>query len=216
MIKFRDLTLREYVILLIVLMAIAIVETANADCNGDCLDPEAVIINQNQVDRSVNVDADATANAFVTQDIGVSTSMEFHAADNVTPDDITIRNTASGRAPSVYPSGNCYMGWSVGLGVPGFNAGGGKATLDPNCDARETARMFYQFGERDKAIRILCEQPAAKSLDVCVPEQDYHREIANLKAQNALLIEDNGRLSDQVRGYCKESADRSIAACVEK
>ena len=152
--------------------------------------------------------------AFATSGTPLATSetnIEFNQ-----PDDITLRNTASAGTPSVYPSGNCYMGWSAGLGLPGFNASAGKATLDDNCDARETARMFYQFGERTKAIMILCMQPAAQMLEGCSPAQDYNAEMRALKEKNELLFEDNTEMAQKVESYCKQSSSRSFAACVEK
>ena len=76
--------------------------------------------------------------------------------------------------------------------------------------------MFYQFGERIKAITILCAQPAAAMLAGCKPDQDYNKEIAHLKATNEMLFEDNAKLSGKIQSYCDESNDRVFKACVEK
>lgn len=149
------------------------------------------------------------ASAAASQSQGNEQSVTF-----VSPDDITVRNTAAARPPSVYPTGSCRSGWSAGVGLPGFNVAGGGAPLDENCDARETARLFYEFGEREKAIMILCLQPAAADLPGCRPSQDYVREMKLLELDNAEILKSNQELREQLTtesAKCEAAKDKIIA-----
>lgn len=120
------------------------------------------------------------------------------------PDDITLRNTAAPFLPSVYPTGSCYGGWSAGVGVPGFNIGGGKAKKDAECDARETARFLDAFGERELAIELLCTTAGAAALgDRCAPST---RKDEIIKRQQATIDELNQLRADDV---AKCNADKS-------
>lgn len=161
--------------------------------------------------------ANASANNANNQNLNIGTDVSFQGGDTVLPDDITVRNTASANAPSVYPSGNCYGGWSAGLGLPGVNLSGGKATIDSGCVKRDTARLFFAFGERDKAIMLLCSQPeVAEALPDCKPYQDYNKEMQSLKAQNELLFEDVAKTVDRLERVCSDAVTKGFEACQEK
>ena len=60
------------------------------------------------------------------------------------PDDIKVRRTNMAYAPSIDPSHSCALTKTGGLSLPGGSISGGKAEVDPECNARETARLFYE------------------------------------------------------------------------
>jgi len=68
------------------------------------------------------------------------------------------RQAPSISAPTVYASGSCSYGWSVGLSLPGGGASGGKSTPDKDCNRRELARMVAPLNPW-LALKVLCEDP---------------------------------------------------------
>ena len=112
--------------------------------------------------------------------------------------DITLRNTAPAIAPNIYPAGNCYMVWSGGIGIPGFNATGGKSVLDDGCRKLEWVRMAYQIGMRDAAIHALCSMPEASGVPQCDPAQDYNRESKLIELDNAELLKERDDLRHRI------------------
>jgi len=116
----------------------------------------------------------------------------------VPENDITLRNTAPAIAPNIYPAGNCYMVWSGGIGIPGFNATGGKSVLDDGCRKLEWVRMAYQIGMRDAAIHALCSMPEASGVPQCDPAQDYNRETKLIELDNAELLKERDDLRHRI------------------
>jgi len=121
--------------------------------------------------------------------------------------DITLRNTAPGIAPNIYPAGNCYQVWSGGIGVPGFNASGGKSVLDEGCRKLEWVRMAYQVGMRDAAIHALCSMPEAADVPQCGSAQDYNREMKLVELDNAELVRQVDRLKKDREALLQERQD---------
>jgi len=127
-------------------------------------------------------------------------NFDFPAPEN----DITLRNTAPGIAPNIYPAGNCYMVWSGGIGLPGFNASGGKSVLDDGCRKLEWVRMAYQIGMRDAAIHALCTMPEAENVPQCSNSQDYNREVKLLELDHAELTKERDDLRERVQTLLDE------------
>ena len=216
----KTMNLKQFTVFVMILVMIAFVASeARADKEYK---PAKLVVNKNTYDNSVTQDqSQHQRQAQSQQSIASSTSEASNAGNNQnvnfsSPDDITVRNTASGNAPSVYPSGNCYGGWSAGLGLPGFNVSGGKAQLDHQCDMRETARMFAAVGERELAVMLLCQTEAATYLPECGPTRQFIEDYKALKAQNELLHQDVNKLADEIKSYCRESNDRVHKACANK
>lgn len=108
------------------------------------------------------------------------------------PDDITVRNTASGNAPNVYSSAPCMYGGSGGVGLPGFNISGAKMKKDEECDLRETARLLGGLGENELAVMLLCTSPIALAAlgDKCKPSTNLQQQVMVLQRQNQTLLEE--------------------------
>ena len=210
MIRFRDLSFIEWIGLLTLILVVALFSGEALAWKPDQKQHQ----DQGQAqEQSAHANANSSANNANNQNLNIGTDVSFQGGDTVLPDDITIRNTASGNAPSVYPSGNCYGGWSVGLGVPGFNASGGKAVLDHQCDMRETARMFAALGERELGVMLLCMTDAAQSLPDCGPTRQFIDDYKALKAQNELLFEDVTKTVERLERVCSDAVTRGFEAC---
>jgi hypothetical protein len=69
------------------------------------------------------------------------------------------RQTPEAYAPMVVPGGNlvCLGGVSGGVATPAFAITGGGSRLDDGCDTIRLVEMLLRLGERDVAIRVLCE-----------------------------------------------------------
>lgn len=154
-----------------------------------------------------------------TQDQANSQSINF-----TSPNDITVRRTNAAWSPSIDPSHPCALTVSGGLSLPGGSGSFGKAYIDPECNARETSRLFFQFGERDKAIMILCNQPSAESLPGCKPYQDYNKELKLMTTGHDQLVKENTELRERIdtllaerehdRKRCDEEKQRQFDSCI--
>lgn len=80
-----------------------------------------------------------------------------------------VRQTPPAFAGTVQPTASCKNAINGGASAPiaGISFGVGKT--DKECDLRETARMFYELGERTLAVELLCTSDAAKRLQACAP-----------------------------------------------
>lgn len=166
--------------------------------------------NQGQ-DQTQNANATAT-NAGNSQNVSFSSN---------TPDDITIRNTASARPPNFNATAPCYYGWSAGLGVAGANIGGGKNKLDPECNLRETARTLAGLGEIELAIRVVCASQAAQDAlgDDCGMSKGnvYTRVNDPVRYVERVTGADTARhdVSEEAVDTCTEANTRVFEKCQE-
>ena len=72
------------------------------------------------------------------------------------PDSIKVKNVPAVFAPGAYPTAPCRVAGSIGGAVAGFGIGGGGSKEDKECTRRETARMFWSFGQPEAALTLLC------------------------------------------------------------
>lgn len=119
----------------------------------------------------------------------------------------------SANAPTVFSTAPCYVGKSGGIGVQGLNIGGGKATLDVQCELRETARMLISAGELELGVELLCLTDAASMLPEgrCHPHSDVEAALKAAQDRVAFLL--NERAIDRVT--CEESKDRIMEGCIK-
>jgi type II secretory pathway pseudopilin PulG len=121
----------------------------------------------------------------------------------------TIRNTASAIPPNVFASAPCYTGASAGAGVPGFNISGGKTTLDPQCEIRETVRLLLAAGEQELAVELLCTTDAAAGMAKCKSTLNVRQRVRDLEGRIQTILKERG--IDKQK--CEESKDRITEAC---
>jgi hypothetical protein len=139
------------------------------------------------------------------------------------PDDITIRNTASANMPNLTSTAPCVISLSGGLGAAGFNIGGGKTKIDPECNIRETARTFAGLGEVGLALTIACTSEVAKAAlgDACglTASNVYVRVNETVRyVERATGGDTVHDISDQATEHateiCSEATDRAFKSCV--
>jgi len=201
-------------IAIVAFVVLIIMSMRDAEASDRYKTPDKVVINKNDIDKSVNVDSasesysesNSESDSQSTSDSSADNSISFNAPDNTPPVS----------PASMFPANPCHMPWSVGLALPGFGGSGGAVAVDENCQGIEWARAAYNFGLRDAAVAKLCSMEQAPQDGTCNAVNDYNKEIANLKAQNELLLEDNLDLAETVKGYCRESNERVHKACAEK
>ena len=156
-------------------------------------------------DQSQDQAQDQAQSMDQTQSMGSQENLQV--VNFSSPDDVTVRNTASANPPNVSSSHACALGGSLGIGVPGANIGGGKQKVDPECVRREEARLLNALGERELAVIHLCNSPAlVESLGTAcgpsVTEEELRRRIEFLL---------NERNKDRER--CTEEKGRIYEAC---
>lgn len=89
---------------------------------------------------------------------------------NVSTGSVSVDDQAPAvSAPAVMTSAPCYVGVSGGASIVGLGVSFGNGVEDPGCTLRETARLLHGIGQRDAAVRVMCNDPiAAKALgDYC-------------------------------------------------
>lgn len=159
------------------------------------------------VNVQVGGGSDANGNA-VPMATAAGGSLTFNQAAR--PDDITIRNTASANMPNLTSTAPCVVSGSLGVGAAGFNIGGGKTKIDPECNIRETARTFAGLGEVGLALVIACTSEVAKAAlgDAC-----------GLTASNVYIrVNETVRYVERATGGDKATHDVSeeaVEACTE-
>lgn len=79
------------------------------------------------------------------------------------------RQTPPAFAGTVQPTASCRGAVNGGASSPIAAISFGVSRKDDECDLRETAREFYEMGERELAIELLCQSDAAKRLEQCGP-----------------------------------------------
>jgi hypothetical protein len=79
----------------------------------------------------------------------------------------TPRQTPPAFAGNVEPTASCKNARNGGASAPIAGLSFGWSTSDDECDLRETARMFYQLGQTQLAVALLCQSKAAKRLPAC-------------------------------------------------
>lgn len=117
------------------------------------------------------------------------------------PDDIKIRNVPAVYAPVVTATAPCLASSSGGLSVAGFGGSLGKTKIDPECTLRETSRQFWNYGEYEAALELLCASEVSKTVlgDRC-PDSPTQREITYTKQEyEAVLKEHSRRCNDTVK-----------------
>ena len=139
------------------------------------------------------------------------------------PDDITIRNTASANMPNLTSTAPCVVSGSLGVGAAGFNIGGGKTKIDPECNIRETARTFAGLGEVGLALTIACTSEVAKAAlgDACGLSKDnvYIRVNETVRYVERAVVAPTAAVHDvskEAVETCTESNTRAFKACVSK
>ena len=83
------------------------------------------------------------------QRTNVSTEVKFRGRSS-------IDTTASAIPPNVTGAHSCAYGGSLGIGITGFNASGGRQKIDPRCEARQLASIAYSAGEKYKGDMAWC------------------------------------------------------------
>ena len=79
------------------------------------------------------------------------------------PDKIEVKSVPSVFAPGAYPTAPCRIAASGGVGLLGVGVSGGGSKEDKECTRRETARMFWAFGQPEAALTLLCASKVAKA-----------------------------------------------------
>ena len=163
---------------------------------------------------------DAQGNA-VPMATAAGGSLTFNQAAR--PDDITIRNTASANMPNLTSTAPCVVSGSLGVGAAGFNIGGGKTKIDPECNIRETARTFAGLGEVGLALVIACTSEVAKTAlgDACGLTADnvYIRVNETVRYVERAVGGDTAAIHDvskEAVDTCAEGTDRAFKACASK
>jgi hypothetical protein len=109
------------------------------------------------------VTATTTATIDQTQE---QTQGNTQAVTFTSPDNVTIKNVPAVFAPNTYPTAPCRVSGSGGFAIAGFGASGGGSREDKECTRRETARMFWSFGQQEAALTLLClSEVALKELE---------------------------------------------------
>lgn len=92
-----------------------------------------------------------------------------------------VRQTPPAFAGTVQPTASCKNAINGGASAPVAGVSFGFGRSDDECDLRETAREFYEMGEHDLAVTLLCTSKAAKRLAQCKPSvivESAHPEYA--------------------------------------
>lgn len=71
------------------------------------------------------------------------------------------RQTAQAYAPAIAPTTVCATVRSGGISTAVLGVAGGTSGIDPQCEIRETARIFGELGYRETAALIACSTIAA-------------------------------------------------------
>lgn len=211
--------------LVLILMGLAM-QSASATGRDD---PDA------EANAKAYADADAAATAIsnINVQVGGGTDAQGNAAplasaqggsltinEAARPDDITIRNTASANMPNLTSTAPCVLSMSGGLGAAGFNIGGGKTKIDPECNIRETARTFAGLGEVGLALTIACTSEVAKAAlgDACglTASNVYIRVNETVRYVERATGGDKAvhDVSEEAVEACSEATDRAFKSCV--
>lgn len=59
----------------------------------------------------------------------------------------------------IAPSDPCMGGVNGSVALPGLGVGGGKTTINPDCERREWFRIHMQAGNTEVAMKIFCASP---------------------------------------------------------
>ena len=133
-------------------------------------------------------------------------SVTFQAKDN-TP------NIFSGY---IAPSDPCMGGANGALSVPGFGIGGGKTTINPDCERREWFRVMMQSGHTEIAMKIWCASPYSKEagMEFC---NDYSTKPEGWQEKKE-SYSDMSQFNEKrfTAEECDEREGRKTLACLEK
>ena len=77
------------------------------------------------------------------------------------------RQTPMAMAGFVQPTIPCATARNAGASSPVVGLAFGFSGHDKECDLREDARLFYEFGQTDLAVRLLCKDAAKFGLKNC-------------------------------------------------
>lgn len=89
---------------------------------------------------------------------GVTTTFDDHSSVSVP------RQTPPAFAGDVQPTTSCANARNGGASSPIAGLSVGFSTKDKECDLRETARLFWEMGQRETAVLLLCQSESAKKL----------------------------------------------------
>lgn len=77
------------------------------------------------------------------------------------------RQTPPAMAGFVQPTSSCKNARNGGASAPVAGLSFGWSTSDNECDLRETAREFWEMGQPQTAVTLLCQSNAAKRIPSC-------------------------------------------------
>lgn len=136
---------------------------APSNTNSNTSNSSAASVVTNSVNASPTASASSGAAA---SNQGVSTTV-----NNNTPDSLKT----VGQAPDILttPTAPCRIAIGVSFGVMGGAAGIGSSVLDEGCNARENARLLWNFGKKEEALKVMCfDEQVAKVLAGCPKKEE--------------------------------------------
>lgn len=85
------------------------------------------------------------------------------------------RSAAAAYAAPLYPTANCAVGNSAGMGVPGFTFSGAVTQIEENCARIEKSKRMEELGDHEVAREIMCNDPEIRAArarvgDPCLPK----------------------------------------------
>jgi hypothetical protein len=117
-------------------------------------------IGGSQGQSSVNDNRSSAANATaVSTTSGAASGSSIVNNIPTTPDKLTINSV--GQAPDILatPTAPCRIAVGVSVGMIGGSAGFGYSVEDEGCTMRENARLLNNLGQKDAALKLLCNDP---------------------------------------------------------
>lgn len=72
------------------------------------------------------------------------------------PDELKIKNTPDARAPYSNSTSPCIVGFSAGVGVPGFGGSLGRGFEDEECTRRQSAQTWSNMGMPAVGLWLMC------------------------------------------------------------
>lgn len=118
------------------------------------------------------------------------------------PDKLKIKNTPDARAPYSNSTGPCVVGFSAGVGVPGFGGSIGKGFVDEECNLRQTAQTFSSLGVPAMGLWLLCRSATVGKVsnpddcDAMITQMQIEAELS----QPALLAQVTEEDLERLRG----------------
>jgi len=152
-------------------------------------------------DQSQQVDVDVATETNATggnaEAVGGNASVNFEAKKN-TP------NIFSGY---IAPSDPCMGGANGAVSVPGFGLGGGKTTINADCERREWFRVMMQSGHSEIAMKIWCASPYSHEagMEFCA---DYRTAPTGWDASEKVEVRDYSQFNSEKKFTTEEADER--------